>query len=73
MYRMLAIINYNSIACGTPADSKKGASEKSKYWKNFMKQLDWNYLEALATARTSPKSTVKMFKKLGFNIPKEKE
>ena len=70
---MLAVICYNAVACGTPADTKKGASTKSKHWKNFMKNLDWNYLEALAEAKTNPKSAVGMFEKLGFNTPKERK
>lgn len=71
-YRMSAIIHYNAIACGTPADNRSAAKEKSRHWAKFIKNLDWNYLEALAEARVNPKSTLKMFKKLGFDLPKEK-
>jgi cyclophilin family peptidyl-prolyl cis-trans isomerase len=72
-YKMLAIINYNAIACGTPADSSKGAREKSKHWGKFIEKLDWDKLVAMAEAMEKPKNPIKMFTKLGFKPPKEKK
>jgi len=56
---MLAVINYNSIACGTPADSSKAAQEKTRHWKKFMDNLDWNTLTRKADAMKDPLSVIR--------------
>ena len=72
-YKMLAITNYNSISCGTPAETKKAAQEKKQHWDKFLKNIDWNYLTALSEARAGKATPMKMFTRLGFKPPKEKK
>ena len=53
-YKMMAIVKYNAIACGSIPDSQKAASAQKKHWKSFIDKLDWDKLVSRAKAKPDP-------------------
>ena len=65
-----AITIANSVAAGTPADSRKGASQKEQNWKKFLDSLDPNRAEQHVKDKKNPlKALAKIAEIPMFNAP----
>jgi len=66
-YKMMAIVHYNAIACGSIPDSQKAANAQKKHWREFIDKLDWDKMVRKAKAKPDP---IKAFQGLGMIMNK---